>query len=72
MLIGVIIISAVIVFIEGLPLIKKNMKKEFITLITLLMIAVLLVVQNMLSIPTPIIILNKLLSPIGKTIYKTK
>lgn len=72
MLIGVIVTSAIIIFFEGLPLIKQKMKKEFITLITLLIIAILLVVLNMLGIPTPLNILYKLLSPIGRTIYRTK
>lgn len=71
MLIGVIVTSAIIIF-EGLPLIKQKMKKEFITLITLLIIAILLVILNMLGIPTPLNILYKLLSPIGRTIYRTK
>ncbi|WPC41679.1 hypothetical protein [Clostridium sp. JS66] len=70
MLLTVTLISAVIIFIEGVPLFKKKMWKEFITVLTLLIIAIFLVVEHGLGIPTPIDIANKLLYPLGRTVFR--
>jgi hypothetical protein len=71
MLLSITIVSAVIAFIEGIPLVKKKMWKEFVTLMFILLIAILLVVEKLFDIPTPVNILNNLLSPFGKIIFKS-
>jgi hypothetical protein len=71
MLLSITLISTAIAFVEGLPLIKKKMWKELVTLMILLLIAILLVVEKILGIPNPINIMNNLLYPFGKTIFKS-
>jgi hypothetical protein len=68
-LISVTLISIAIAFIEGIPLIKKRLWKELATLIILLLIAMLLVIGELLSLPTPLKIINNLIHPFGKTFF---
>jgi len=70
-LISVTLISIAIAFIEGIPLIKKRLWKELATLIILLLIAMLLVIGELLSLPTPLKIINNLIHPFGKTFFKS-
>ncbi len=72
MLLSITLISTAIAFAEGIPLIKKKMWKELITLISLIAIAILLVIENLLDIPTPINFINNLLYPFGKTIFRVR
>lgn len=70
-LISVTLISTAIAFIEGIPLIKKKMWKELTVLIILLLIAILLVIIKLLKLPTPLKILNNLISPFGKSVFRS-
>lgn len=70
MLLIIILMSAGISIIEGIPLIKKKLWKEFSVLIFILTIAVFLVVEDILGIPTPIEITSKFLNPLGKAIFR--
>lgn len=70
-LISVTLISTAIVFIEGVPLIKKRMWKELSTLIILLLISILLVITKLLNLPTPLKIMNNLIYPFGKTVFRS-
>ncbi|URZ18478.1 hypothetical protein [Clostridium felsineum] len=71
MLIAVIIISIAIVFIEGIPLIKAKKRKEFITVLTLSIIAVLLVLAKSLNIVTPMVLIRNLLYPLGRLVFRS-
>lgn len=71
MLISVTLISTAIAFIEGIPLIKKKMWKELTVLMILLLIAILLVITKLLKLPTPLKILNNLISPFGKAVFRS-
>lgn len=67
----VLICTAVLIgFIEGVPLFKKKMWDQFVTVILLLMIAVILVVLKQFDITTPIKFLEKFISPFGKMIFR--
>lgn len=70
-LISVTLISTAIAFIEGIPLIKKRMWKELTALIILLLIAILLVITKLLNLPTPLKIMNNLICPFGKKIFRS-
>lgn len=72
MLVSIMLISTTIAFVEGTPLIKKKMWKELATLIILLLITILLVIEKLLDIPTPLNIMNNLLYPFGKKIFKLR
>lgn len=67
----IIIISAVLLIglIEGVPLIKKKMWKELMTVGLLLSIAIFLQISKDLGIITPINLLERLLEPIGKMFF---
>lgn len=64
------IVSAAIILVEGIPLVRKKQRKEFYTLISLLSIALALWIVKAIGMPTPIQILENLLYPIGKAIFK--
>jgi len=55
---------------EGIPLFKSKMRKELITLGLLLGIALLLVIGYELGIPSPIVLMDELLSPFGRAIFR--
>lgn len=57
---------------EGIPLVKKKLWKEFITLIFLTLIIIILLIIKILNLPTPLEIIENLLYPLGKTIYRNK
>lgn len=71
MLLSITIISTVIAFIEGLPLMKKRMWKELITLLILLLTSIILAGEKVLNIPNPVNLINNLLQPFGKIIFKS-
>lgn len=67
-----IIFAVTIALLEGIPLIKKKSWKELTTLVILLLIAIILVIEKLLEIPTPISIINNLLYPFGKAIFRSR
>lgn len=71
MLISLIIAGAAIGVIQGLPLLKKGMYKEFIAAISILVIAIGMWILNSMGVPTSLKFLNDLLNPIGRTIFRT-
>ena len=70
MLLILMLVSATIILIEGIPLVRKKQWKEFYTLISLLSIALALGIAKTIGMPTPIEILENLLYPLGKTVFK--
>ncbi len=70
MFLMLIIISVIIILVEGLPLARKKQRKEFYTLISLLTIALTLGLVQQIGIPTPIELLEDLLYPFGKAIFR--
>jgi hypothetical protein len=72
MLLAITLISTTIAVAEGIPLIKKKMWKELVTLISLIVIAILLVIEKLLDIPTPMNVINNLLYPFGRTIFRIR
>lgn len=72
MLLLIIIISIVILFIEGKPLIKKHKNKELVSIIFLLLISIFIVSEKYLNLDTPIDMLYNMLYPLGKMIYKSR
>lgn len=71
MLISLIITGAAIGVIQGLPLLKKRMYKEFIAAISILVIAIGMWILNSMGVPTSLKFLNDLLNPIGRAIFRT-
>lgn len=71
MLIFLIIVGTAIGIIEGMPLLKKRMYKELIAVISILVIAIGMWILNSMGIPTSLKLLNDLLNPIGRTIFRT-
>lgn len=65
-----LILAVVLGAIEGIPLYRKKMWKEFAALISLLIIALSLEMAKVLDLPTPIKLLEDLLSPIGRSILR--
>ncbi|HBW35842.1 hypothetical protein [Desulfosporosinus sp. BICA1-9] len=55
---------------EGIPLGKQGQWKELTVLSTLLGMAFLLVASNYLGLPSPLALLERLLEPVGKAIFK--
>lgn len=72
MLLIIILLSAVIVFVEGKPLIRKNKIKEFITVLILLVFSIFLIWEKNMNLETPIDMLYSLLYPLGKMIFKSR
>lgn len=67
----VTILAIILIFIaEGIPMIRNKLWKELITLGLLLGIALLLVIGYKLGIPTPLALVDELLSPFGKAIFQ--
>lgn len=69
MLLALILIAILIGVIEGLPLARKKKWKEFITVLSLLIFAILLGLMKLLNMSTPLDILGNTLSPIGKAFF---
>lgn len=65
-----ILVSTTIGFVEGIPLVQKKSWKELTTLISLLVIALFLVIIKILNIPTPLQIVENLLYPFGRAIFR--
>lgn len=71
MLTSVILIGFIIYIIEGVPLKKKRQWKELITVILLIFIAIFLVGLKKLDMPNPINILENIIGPVGKKVFRT-
>lgn len=69
MFLSLILISIVIGIIEGVPLARKKSWREFITMLSLIVIAILLGLSKLFDIPTPLEILGDILRPIGKAFF---
>lgn len=72
MLLTIIVLSIVIVIVEGKPLIKKNKNKELFTIFIILLMSIFIVSEKYLGWETPIDMLNNLLYPLGKMIFKSR
>lgn len=70
MLLILILTSAVITLIEGIPLARKKHWKEFYIMILILLISLTLWSVKEIFMITPIQILKNLLYPVGKSIFK--
>lgn len=55
---------------EGIPLGKQGQWKELAVMSTLLGMAFLLAAGYYLSLPSPLVLLERLLEPVGKAIFK--
>ncbi|EGW39524.1 hypothetical protein [Desulfosporosinus sp. OT] len=55
---------------EGIPLGKQGQWKELAVMSTLLGMTILLAAGNYLGLPSPLSLLERLLEPIGKAIFK--
>lgn len=68
------LISAAILIclLDGVPLVKNKQWRELGTLGFLIVAAILLLVVNKINIPSPIEVLQQLLSPIGKFVFKER
>lgn len=55
---------------EGIPLGKKSQWKELAVMSTLLGMAFLLAAGYYLGLPSPLALLERLLEPVGKAIFK--
>jgi hypothetical protein len=64
------LLIAIICIVEIPPLVKNKQRKELITVISLLAVALALKVGKTLDIITPISLLHDLLSPLGKMLLK--
>lgn len=72
MLLTIILLSSVIVFVEGKPLIRKNKIKEFITVLIILSFSIVLILEKNMNLEAPIDMLYNLLYPLGKMIFKSR
>lgn len=70
MTILVVFTALAIGLVEGIPLGKQGQWKELAVMITLLGIAFLLAVGYYLGLPSPLSLLERLLEPVGKAIFK--
>lgn len=66
----IVILTLAIGLLEGIPLLKHGQRKELIGMSTILGIALLLTAANYLGYSSPLVLLELLLEPIGKAIFK--
>lgn len=69
MFLTLIFISLTIGIFEGIPLARKKSWKEFITVLSLLVIAVAFGLTKQLDIVTPLELIGNVLRPIGKAFF---
>lgn len=55
---------------EGIPLVKQSQWKELAVMSSLLGLTILLAVGYCLGLPSPLVLLELLLEPLGKAIFK--
>jgi hypothetical protein len=65
-----IVLALIIGFVEGIPLINKDMKKEFYVLIFVLLLGISFEVCSMLDIFTLKSLIEGVLDPVGKMLFK--
>ena len=70
MILILILTISVIIFTEGIPLVRKKHWKEFYIMILLLVISLTLWSIKEIFMISPIHILKNLLYPVGKSIFK--
>lgn len=56
----------IICIVEGIPLIKAEMKKELITVVIILLVGLVIEINSNLAMITPIGLIQKVFEPIGK------
>ncbi|MDO0824620.1 hypothetical protein [Desulfosporosinus nitroreducens] len=66
----IVFMAAAIGLAEGVPLAKKDQWRELATMSALLGIASLLAVASYFGFPSPLVLLERLLEPIGKAVFK--
>ena len=70
-MIALIVFAALAIGVaEGIPLLKQGQWKELAVMSTLLGMAFLLVVGFRFGLPSPLMLLERLIDPIGKAIFK--
>jgi hypothetical protein len=67
---GLIVLSSIICIAEGIPLAKKKLWKELTTVMVLVFIAIFLGIIKVLDMPNPIDILNNLVYPFGRKVFR--
>lgn len=65
-----IVVSSIISIIEGIPLVKKKLWKEFTTVMILIFIAIFLGILDLLNMPNPIHILDDLIYLFGRKVFR--
>jgi hypothetical protein len=65
-----IVLALIIGFVEGIPLINKDMKKEFYVLIFVLLLGISFEVCSMFDIFTLKSLIEGVLDPVGKMLFK--
>lgn len=65
-----IVVSSIISIIEGIPLAKKKLWKEFTTVMILIFIAIFLGILDLLNMPNLIHILYDLIHPFGRKVFR--
>lgn len=70
MMLIIIIMAVAIGLAEGIPLAKQGLRKEIVVISVLLGIVILLATGNYLGFSSPLVLFERLLEPIGKTIFK--
>ena len=66
----IVLAALAIGIVEGIPLGKQNQWKELAVMSSLLSLALLLAASPSLGLPTPIALMERLLEPLGKAIFK--
>ncbi len=70
-MIFIVLLSIILIFaVDGIQLIRKKQWKEFITFGILLAIALLLEIGKDLGFPSPVSIIDKIISPLGRAILR--
>ncbi|HEX3048857.1 MAG TPA: hypothetical protein VHY08_29175 [Bacillota bacterium] len=66
----ILILGILICFFEGLPLYKERKWKELIVFSILIGLSLILSFGKIFGIPTPVEVMQNIMEPIGKTIFK--
>ncbi|PKM93737.1 MAG: hypothetical protein CVU84_14235 [Firmicutes bacterium HGW-Firmicutes-1] len=69
---ALILIAISIGLIEGIPLARKKLWKEFYVVFLLLFIAIIFALAKYFGISTPFDVLEKMFGPIGKFVFDNK
>ena len=66
----IVVMALAIGLAEGLPLGKQGQRKELVVMSTLLGVAFLLTASSYLGLPSPLLLMQRLIEPVGKVIFK--